>query len=53
MNKSIKNLLVTFFIGTIVFIIGNLIDGGFNFETVNEGLVNFGFYQLYSFVLGY
>ena len=53
MTRSIKNIIVTIAIGTAVFIIGNLLDGGFKFENLNEGLVNFGFYQLYSFVLGY
>ena len=53
MSKSIKNIAITFFIGTVVFVIGNFIDGGFDFETIDEGLINFGFYQLYSFVIGY
>ena len=53
MSKSVKNLFVTIFIGTVVFIIGNLLQGGFNFETINEGLIDFAFYQLYSFVIGY
>ena len=45
--------MITFFIGTLVFVIGNIFDGGFHFESFNEGLINFGFYQLYSFVIGY
>ncbi len=53
MSKSVKNIIVIIIIGSIVFVIGNLLSGGFNFETINEFLINFGFYQLYSFVLGY
>ena len=53
MNKHIKNILITLAIGTLVFAIGNLFSGGFNFESTNDLLVNFAMYQLYSFVLGY
>nr|WP_321233331.1 histidine kinase [uncultured Psychroserpens sp.] len=53
MTKSIKNIIITFIIGCLVFIIGNLLSNGFSFDTTNDFLVEFGFYQLYSFVLGY
>ncbi|WP_033961423.1 histidine kinase [Psychroserpens jangbogonensis] len=53
MSKSVKHIILTIIIGAVVFVIGNLLSGGFNFESVNEFLVDFGFYQLYSFVLGY
>ncbi|SFD31469.1 2TM domain-containing protein [Algibacter pectinivorans] len=53
MIKSNKNIIITVVIGCIIFAIGNLISGGFNFKTVTDFLVNFSFYQLYSFVLGY
>jgi len=53
MSKSVKQIILTIIIGGIVFVIGNLLSGGFNFKTVNEFLIDFGFYQLYSFVLGY
>jgi len=53
MNKTAKNILITFIIGIFVFAIGNALSGGFDFKSLNEGLINFGFYQLYSFVLGY
>ncbi|WP_431135070.1 histidine kinase [Psychroserpens mesophilus] len=53
MTKSAKNIIITFIIGSIVFVIGNLLSGGFDFNSVNEFLVDFGFYQLYAFVLGY
>ena len=53
MTKSVKNIIITFLVGVIVFAIGNLIDGGFNFDNPNEFFTEFAFYQLYSFVLGY
>ncbi|MFD2823974.1 histidine kinase [Lacinutrix iliipiscaria] len=51
--KSIKNIFITFFIGCIVFVIGNLLSDGFSFGTVRGFLIEFSFYQLYAFVLGY
>lgn len=53
MTKSVKNIIGTIIIGSIVFVIGHLLSGGFNFKSVNEFLIDFGFYQLYAFVLGY
>jgi len=53
MTKSIKRIILTFIIGGIVFLIGNLLTDGFKFETINDFLIEFGFYQLYAFVLGY
>lgn len=53
MSKHLKNLLITFIIGTVVFVIGNFFYNGFEFESVNDFLINFGFYQLYALVLGY
>ena len=53
MNKHVKNILLTLSIGTFVFVVGNLFSGGFHFESINDLLVNFAMYQLYSFVLGY
>ncbi|MCB4808883.1 histidine kinase [Tamlana sp. 62-3] len=53
MTKSVKNILITFIIGCVVFVIGTMLSGGFNFATVNEVIVHFTFYQLYAFVLGY
>lgn len=51
--KSFKNIILTFFIGCAVFLLGNLISDGFNFDSFNDFLTNFGLYQLYSFLLGY
>ena len=53
MNKSLKNLLITFFIGCFVFIIGNALSDGFEFDSISDFLVDFSFYQLYTFVRGY
>ena len=52
MRTVTKNILLIFLIGTAVFAIGTAIYGDFNFESVSEFLINFGFFQLYSFVLG-
>ena len=53
MTKSYKNIIVTFIIGCSVFVIGNLLSGGFDYNNINDFLIDFVFYQLYSFVLGY
>ena len=53
MNKQIKIILLFFGIGTIIFLIGNGLYGGFKFNTFNDFLLNFGVYQLYAFVLGF
>ena len=53
MKKSLKRILLTFLIGTAVFVVGHLLYDGFDFKSVNEFLIDFGFYQLYAFVLGY
>ena len=53
MNKHVKNIIITFFIGVGVFLIGNFLSDGFNFDDAKDFLINFVFYQLYAFVLGY
>ncbi|BAO74252.1 histidine kinase [Winogradskyella sp. PG-2] len=54
MSKSVKNIVITFLIGCAIFILGELISGDmFQYDNMNEFLIEFGFYQLYSFVLGY
>ncbi|WP_179345667.1 histidine kinase [Winogradskyella ursingii] len=53
MTKSIKYIIVTFIIGCLVFVIGNLLSNGFNYKSTNDFLINFFFYQLYTFVLSY
>lgn len=53
MHKHVKNIFITFFIGIGVFIIGSLLDNGFQFESAKEFAIEFTFYQVYAFVLGY
>ena len=53
MNKAIKNFGIVFAIGIIVFVIGTVQYGGFTNKTGGELTIDFIFYQMYSFVLGY
>lgn len=53
MSKHLKNIIIAFVIGCVVFIIANLVSNGFDYESFNDFLEEFLFYQLYSFVLGY
>ena len=53
MNNHVKNIFITFAIGVAVFLMGNLLSDGFNYDDTSDFLVQFMFYQLYSFVLGY
>lgn len=53
MTKSVKNIIIAFIIGSVVYVIGNLLSGGFDYKTVNDFFIDFGFYQLYAFLLGY
>ena len=54
MTKSVKNIFITFVIGCAIFVIGNFLSSdGFEFDSINDFLIEFVFYQLYSFVLGY
>lgn len=54
MNRHVKNIIITFSIGVVVFLVGNLMSShGFDFTNATEFFIEFTFYQLYSFVLGY
>jgi sensor histidine kinase YesM len=55
MNSLKKNILISLGIGTMIFLLGNSISKGvpFTFKSFNEFAINFGIYQLYSFVLGF
>jgi hypothetical protein len=53
MGKTTKNIIIAFFIGCIIFVIGNLLSDGFDYENGSEFLIEFAFYQLYSFVIGF
>lgn len=53
MKPVIKKILLTFSIGCAVFIVGHLLSDNFQFDSWNDFLIDFSFYQLYAFVLGY
>ena len=53
MTGTLKNIVILFLIGCTVFLIGTLLGGGFHFESARELFTRFGFYQLYTFVLGF
>ncbi|MEN3322672.1 2TM domain-containing protein [Mariniflexile soesokkakense] len=53
MKKLRKSIVLSFAIGCAVFGVGNALSSGFVFKSVNEFLINFLLYQLYSFVLGF
>jgi hypothetical protein len=53
MNAHLKNILIVFLIGMIIFIIGSGYYHKFQFEGWDELVTEFAFYELYSFVLGY
>lgn len=48
-----KNIYITFFIGCGVYVIGNLLSKGFDYDNNIDIFIDFGFYQLYAFLLGY
>jgi sensor histidine kinase YesM len=52
MNTTYKSIIIVFIVGVIIFVIGNTLYGQFQFENFNDFLINFSFYQLYSFVIG-
>ena len=52
--KSIKSIVITFLIGCLIFIIGELISKDmFVYEDTYTFLIEFGIYQLYTFVISY
>ncbi|TYC17852.1 histidine kinase [Bizionia gelidisalsuginis] len=53
MNSHFKNIIITFAIGCLVFILGNLFFGDFNYKSSDAFLISFGFYQLYAFILAF
>ena len=53
MDILTKKILITFGIGVVIFVTGNALYGGFHFENIIEFLKNFGFFQLYTFVIGF
>jgi len=53
MRKIAKELLITFIIGTSVFIVGTYFYDATENKSTQAYLVSFGFYQLYALVLGF
>ena len=53
MNLLIKNTIICFGIGTIIFLIGSFLSSGLHFSSFTNFLNSFSTYQLYSFVLGF
>jgi sensor histidine kinase YesM len=53
MSKTVKNILIVFMIGTLVFVVGSGFFHSFQYDGVNDFLREFSIYQLYAFVLGY
>lgn len=53
MTKQLKYIIITFLLSCIIFIVGNFWYNDFQYRSLNEVLINFAFYQLYGFVLGY
>ncbi|WP_100612418.1 histidine kinase [Confluentibacter lentus] len=53
MTKLTKNIILTFVIGCLVYVIGNFLFHGFQYESLNQGLADFLIFQLYAFLLGF
>ena len=53
MNSNLKKILILFVIGTVVFIIGGGLNHQYQYDSFNDFFIEFAFYQLYSFVLGF
>ncbi|MBC3759420.1 2TM domain-containing protein [Hyunsoonleella sp. SJ7] len=53
MKASIKKIIITFIIGCVVYLIAQFLYDGFDYKDANEFFIEFSFYQLYAFVLGY
>jgi hypothetical protein len=54
MNKSIKTITTTFFVGCLIYVIGKLLsEHGFYYKTTNDFLIDFSFFQLYTFVISF
>ena len=53
MNRNLKNIIIVFVIGTLIFIAGSGFFDKFQYNSFNDFFIDFAFYQLYAFVLGY
>lgn len=52
MRQFLKNIVILLLVGTLVFVLGNVLYDGFSFGSVQQFLINFSIYQLYTLVLG-
>ena len=53
MKKFVRNIIIVFFIGLVVFVIGSFLSNGFQYKSVHSLLISFLFNELYAFVLGF
>ncbi|GAA4239164.1 histidine kinase [Postechiella marina] len=53
MTKSVKHIFITLIIGCVIFVLSSFLTNGFSYNSISEFVIQFGFCQLYSFVLGY
>jgi sensor histidine kinase YesM len=53
MKKFVRNIIIAFFIGLVVFVIGSFLSNGFQYKSVHSLLISFLFNELYAFVLGF
>ncbi len=53
MHRNLKNIIIVFVIGTLIFIAGSGFFDKFQYNSLNDFLTDFAFYQVYAFVLGF
>lgn len=53
MNSNLKNIIIVFVIGTLTFIVGSGFFNRFQYEGINDFILEFAIYQLYAFLLGF
>lgn len=53
MHRNLKNIIIVFVIGTLIFIAGSGFFDKFQYKSLNDFLTDFAFYQVYAFVLGF
>ena len=53
MFLSIKRVFNVFIVGCVIYVGIKIFEGGFNYETTEGFLIDFGFKQMYTFVLGF
>ena len=53
MHKHIKNIILVFLIGIFFFVLGSGFFRRFQYEGINDLMIEFAYYQLYAFLLGF